>query len=191
MKPPDEQVRRRLVDEWLRKAETDLRAAQVLLSCDPPLPYPSCFSSQQATEKFLKAFLVHSQVDFPKTHDIQQLLDLAEPIHADLAHSLGDVIALTQYAVEPRYPGDLPEPDPDEATAALALATKVRGAVCRRPEATALREAGVCRRNVAGNARSIPPRRCLPRPARRGTMTSWGGFRPARGPRRRIESSTA
>jgi len=131
MKPPEEQVRKRLVGEWLDKAETDLQAAGVLLSCDPQLPNPSCFSSQQAAEKYLKAFLVHNQVDFPKTHDIQEILDLVEPINSGLAQSLGDVITLTQYAVEIRYPGDMPEPDSAEAATAFDLAKKVRDAVLR------------------------------------------------------------
>lgn len=131
MKLPDEQVRRRLVGEWLHKAETDLQAAEVLLSCDPPLAYPSCFSSQQAAEKYLKAFLVYNRVDFPKTHDIQQILDLVGQINSALADSLQEGIALTEYAVETRYPGDLPEPDEEEAKAALALAKKVRDAVMR------------------------------------------------------------
>ncbi len=95
MKPPETQVRKGLVGEWLHKAETDLQAAAVLLSCDPPLPYPSCFSSQQAAEKYLKAFLVHNRVDFPKTHDIQEILDLVGPINSRLAHSLEDAITLT------------------------------------------------------------------------------------------------
>ncbi len=75
--------------------------------------------------------LTWHQVDFPKTHDLDELLDRVEPVSSGLAHSLRDVIVLTQYAIEGRYPGDLPEPDADEATAALELARKVRDAVVR------------------------------------------------------------
>ncbi len=131
MQPPEEQVLRELVGQWVHKADQDTRAAESLLAAEPPLPYPSCFHSQQAAEKYLKAFLVRNGVDFPKTHDIQEVLDLVEPIDTDLAHSLEDAIALTQYAVEARYPGGMPEPDAEEAQAALALAEKVRDAVMR------------------------------------------------------------
>jgi len=131
MPPPEEQIRRQLVSQWVHKAGQDLRAAETLLAEEPPLLYPSCFHSQQAAEKYLKAFLVHNQVDFPKTHDIQELLDLAEPINSALADSLQSVIVLTEYAVEVRYPGGLFEPDSDEAKAALALGEKVRDAVVR------------------------------------------------------------
>jgi HEPN domain-containing protein len=80
MQPPEEQVRRRLVAQWTHKAEQDIRAARSLLAEKPPLLYPSCFRSQQAAEKYLKAFLVHHQVDFHKTHDIQEILDLIDPV---------------------------------------------------------------------------------------------------------------
>ena len=46
-----------------------------------------------------------------------------------LASSLQDVIALTEYAVEARYPGDLPDPDREEAKAPLGLAERERDAV--------------------------------------------------------------
>jgi len=131
MKQPDEEARRRLTGEWLHKAQMDLQAAEVLLSDDPPLLFPSCFHSQQAAEKYLKAVLVHHGVDFPKTHDIQEILDLLAPINPRLVQSVQDTIVLTQYAVETRYPTELPDPDENETTAALALAGKVRNAVMR------------------------------------------------------------
>jgi len=136
MQPHEEQVRRELVGQWLRKAEQDMRAAQSLLEDEPPLQYPSCFHSQQAAEKYLKAFLVYNQVDFPKTHDIQKILDLASSVDPQLARSLGSVIGLTEYAVQVRYPSDIPEPDTEEAKAALALACEVRDAVVRALEST-------------------------------------------------------
>jgi HEPN domain-containing protein len=129
MKPPEDQVRRRLVGQWRHKAETDLQAAESLLSRIPPLPYPSCFHSQQAAEKYLKGFLVWKQIDFPKTHDLKELLDLAEPVNSNLARSLQDAIVLTRYSVEVRYPGDIAEPTVAEAQEALRLAQSVRGAV--------------------------------------------------------------
>ena len=136
MKRPEEQARKRLVREWLHKAETDLQAAEALLTRDSPLLYPSCFFAQQAAEKYLKAFLVRNQTYFPKTHDLDEILDLVESVNSELASSLRGVIALTQYAVETRYPGDLAEPDSAEATAALDLAKKVRDAVLRAMQLT-------------------------------------------------------
>jgi len=131
MQPHEIPVRRKLLDQWLHKAEQDLLAANSLLENEPPLLYPSCFHSQQAAEKYLKALLTWRKVDFPKTHSIGTLLDLLTGVDATLAESLAEATALNPYGVEVRYPSDLPEPDIDEAEAALALAGKVREAVLR------------------------------------------------------------
>ncbi len=129
MQPREEEVRRKLVNQWLQKADQDMRAAEALLSNDPPLLYVSCFHSQQAAEKYLKAFLVSNQINFPKTHDIQQLLDLIESVKPALARSLDRAIVLTEYAAEVRYPGGLSEPDGDETRSALRLAEQVRDTI--------------------------------------------------------------
>ena len=129
MKPPEDQAHRRLVGQWLDKAETDVQAAESLLSREPPLLYPSCFFSQQAAEKYLKGFLTWNRVDFPKTHDLKELLDLAETVNSHLARSLQKTIVLTPYGVEVRYPGDMPEPTVAETQEALRLAQFVRQAV--------------------------------------------------------------
>jgi HEPN domain-containing protein len=131
MQPREEQVRQKLVAQWLSKADLDMRAAEALLSAEPPCPYPSCFHSQQAAEKYLKAFLTWHQVEFPKTHLIGELLDLLATVDASLAESLAGATALNPYGVDVRYPRDQPEPDSAEAMTALALARKVRDAVLR------------------------------------------------------------
>ena len=125
MPPPEEEVRRGLVGRWVHKANEDVRAAESLLAQKPPLLYPSCFHSQQAAEKYLKALLTWREVEFPKTHVIGELLDLL----ATVAESLVEATALNPYGVEVRYPGDLPEPNRDETTAALTLARKTRDAI--------------------------------------------------------------
>ena len=129
MRPPDEQVRRSLVDQWVQKADQDMRAAESLLADEPPLLYPSCFHSQQGAEKYLKALLTWREVEFPKTHVIGELLDLVATVDAQLAESLAGATALSPYGVEVRYPTDQPEPDHDEAVAALALASQVQKAI--------------------------------------------------------------
>ncbi|MDP2871687.1 MAG: HEPN domain-containing protein [Bacillota bacterium] len=110
MSPPDAQVVRRIVGGWVRKADQDIRAARALLLQDPPLLYPSCFHSQQAAEKYLKAFLTQRQVEFSKTHNIREILELVRTIDSGMADTLQHATALTPYGVEARYPGDLPDP---------------------------------------------------------------------------------
>ncbi len=131
MKRP-EQTKRRILADWLGKADMDMDAAEVLLQRNPPLLYPSCFHSQQAAEKYTKAFLGWHEVSFPKTHDLEELLDLVETVDRELAESLRDVIVLTPYGVELRYPGDQPDATPAEAREAVELARTVRDAVMKR-----------------------------------------------------------
>jgi HEPN domain-containing protein len=129
MRPPEEEIIRKIVGEWKYKAEQDVRSAEALLSQDPALLYPSCFHSQQAAEKYLKAYLTWRQVEFPKTHSIRELLSLVETVDEALATNLLSATALTPYGVDVRYPGDSPEPTQQEAEEAVALARKVRDSV--------------------------------------------------------------
>jgi HEPN domain-containing protein len=128
MKPP-EQVKLVLATQWLAKADQDIKAAAALLGAESPLLYPACFHAQQAAEKYLKALLTWQQIEFPKTHDIDQLLDLLQPSSSETAAALRQAAALTPYGVELRYPGEQSDPDIDEAERAVALAEVVRVAV--------------------------------------------------------------
>lgn len=128
MKPPDE-VRRELVQEWLHKAEEDFSVADYLVSGKTPFLTAVGFHTQQAIEKFLKAFLVHHQVEFTKTHNLNKILDLVATIDVPLAESLRDVAVLTPYGVDVRYPGDVPEMTPEGAKKAVELASKTRDAI--------------------------------------------------------------
>ena len=130
MRPPEE-VKAEIVRQWLRKAEADIDAAEALLSDERVSLYPSCFHSQQASEKYMKAFLTWHQVEFPKTHVFGELLDLIGKVNASLADSISDVTALNPYGVEARYPGDIPEPTRDQAEEALRLAQAVRGVMLK------------------------------------------------------------
>ena len=60
--------------EWVRIAELDLSSAHHLFKTHHPNPLEIvCFHSQQAAEKVLKCFLVMQNIDFPKTHDLNEL----------------------------------------------------------------------------------------------------------------------
>jgi len=128
MKPPEE-VRRELVGQWIKKAEADLSAAHNLLSHQPLFFYIVAFHCQQAAEKYLKAFLTWSQVEFPKTHDLDELLDLLEKAAPPVALALRPSALLSAYAVEARYPSELPDPTREEAERALYMAEDVRDRV--------------------------------------------------------------
>jgi HEPN domain-containing protein len=136
MRPPEEEVIRKIVGEWVHKADQDITSAEALFLRDPPLLYPSCFHSQQAAEKYLKAYLTRRQVEFPKTHSIREILNLVKTVDEELPTELLPAATLTPYGADVRYPSDIPEPTQRETEEALALAKKVRDAVASRLKET-------------------------------------------------------
>ena len=117
-------------NEWLTFASADLRAARLLFA-DAEVPGRiACFHAQQAAEKTLKAVLVAESTPFRKTHDIVVLVGLAPvSLSADLAGV--DLLLLQPWAVDGRYPGDLPDATRDEAAEAVTIAAAVVTAVDR------------------------------------------------------------
>ncbi len=116
-----EQVIWDFVQGWLHKAEGDLRAAEILLAAPDVLGETVAFHCQQAAEKFIKAFLVRHQIEFPKTHDPTALRGLVSQADEKLAQQLAFADWLGRFAVESRYPGEIIEVNDD--TAARALGT--------------------------------------------------------------------
>jgi len=84
MKPPEE-VLRDLTGDWVGKAERGYRAAERLLRDEDRLHDIIAFHCQQAAEKYLKAFLVRHQIEFPKSHNIRQLLSLVSRVSPEMA----------------------------------------------------------------------------------------------------------
>lgn len=136
MKPP-EVIKTEFTREWVRKAESDFKTAAHLLKSSPDLAEGTSFHSQQAAEKYLKAFLVWHQIEFPKTHDIEALLKLAGKMDDKIPEILREAIILTPYGVDYRYPGEYPEVSRSDAERALRLADHVRAEVrSRLPQQT-------------------------------------------------------
>lgn len=78
----------------------------------------------------MKAFLALKGIDFPKTHDIGELIARA-PMGVQDALSIDEQRRLTVYATVTRYPGDYEPVSPAEARRAVALARRVRAAMRR------------------------------------------------------------
>jgi len=113
-----------LVRAWKVKSEHDLKACRQLLQADEPLAEIIAFHAQQAVEKALKGFLLSRKCfDFPKTHDLGRLLDLAESFEPKLSN-IDEIIELTPYAVEMRYPESLDWSGDIDASEYVELAEK-------------------------------------------------------------------
>jgi len=91
----------------------------------------SRFTLNKAAEKYIKAFLSEHQIEFPKTHRMEELLSLVARKDPKLADSLFLAAALNPYGADIRYPGDIPELTLETATQALNRAAEVRAAIHR------------------------------------------------------------
>ena len=136
MSGPAERIR--LVRQWIEKAEEDFRTAEYILTMPENCPYGTiCFHSQQCVEKYLKAILTWQAIDFPRIHDIGELVAQL-PQGMLLPLTAEEQERLTDHAVESRYPGDQEPLSRTEAEEAVTLARKVREAIrpVLPPEAT-------------------------------------------------------
>lgn len=110
---------------WLAKAGSDLATARILIEGDPKHLDTGVYHCQQTAEKAIKAWLTVQGAIFPKTHNIDTLLDLclpSDPYFDQFRHHAGK---LTPLATEFRYPGDEFEPSLSEAIEALNLAAEL------------------------------------------------------------------
>jgi HEPN domain-containing protein len=96
---------RRLTRAWVKKAEEDVLAAQVIHTQGLEARDAICFHAQQAAEKYLEALMQEQKIPFPKTHDLLQLLNLLLPTHTNLGSYRRGLKMLSRYAVDSRYPG--------------------------------------------------------------------------------------
>ena len=105
---------------WAAKAEADFEAAKTLFrSRKKGLPDLVCYHCQQCAEKYLKAYLTFRRVKFPKTHDLEKLLNLVETFDHLLEVIRDPIQFLNPYSVTARYPGD--EAARSEAKKALQM----------------------------------------------------------------------
>jgi HEPN domain-containing protein len=111
--------------KWLFRANEDIAVIEKLFESEPELNASTiCFHAQQAVEKFLKAFLVFHNIDFPKTHDLDYLLLECKKI--DAKNFDIDLGSLTDFGVSIRYPDDFYLPDKDETAQYRGIALKVK-----------------------------------------------------------------
>jgi HEPN domain-containing protein len=114
------------VKKWLIKAMGDLKVAEneTKLPLEGVVTEAICFHSQQAVEKFLKAFLITKNVEFGKTHNLEFLIELCGK--EDEEFRKVDVGDLSFYAVEVRYPDEFYTPSVEEAKECLKIAKMVK-----------------------------------------------------------------
>ncbi len=79
-------TKQEIIKEWIVKGDQDLGTAKLVAAHIPEYIDTVCFHCQQASEKYLKAYLAELDIEFPKTHKLGMLLDLIsgkKEVHSD------------------------------------------------------------------------------------------------------------
>lgn len=112
-------------DDWLRHAASDLHLAGIALPDPEVLRNQIAFHAQQAAEKSLKAVLVARRIYFPRTHDLEALIEMIQISGLAWPFAPAEIQALTPFAVETRYPGGFAQVTSVEAEEAVSAARRV------------------------------------------------------------------
>lgn len=114
---------------WLSMACGDLATAEAA-QADWRVPARNvAFHAQQAVEKALKAALVLEGKAAPKMHDLDQLRDRL-PAGWRVRKTHRDLARLSQYAVEARYPDDVPPITKLQSSASFRQARTIYRNIC-------------------------------------------------------------
>jgi HEPN domain-containing protein len=92
------------VQEWINKADHDLGSAKLIFVHIPEYFDTIAFHCQQATEKYLKAILLHFEIEFQRTHNLIYLLDLLSKKIIINEEIYDNAILLNGFSVQIRYP---------------------------------------------------------------------------------------
>ena len=107
---------------WLERACSDLLLGKIAIQTAGVLPEDACFHAQQCVEKALKALLTRYEIQFPRTHAIELLLDLLKEAGIAVSNDVDESFVLSQYAVQTRYPGEWEPVTKEEAQHAVEQA---------------------------------------------------------------------
>ena len=118
MPSPDQ---REFASLLLRKAEGDVEVVRALVDNPSITDDAIGFHAQQAIEKGMKAVLALHGVQFPRTHDLGFLLELADRDGVPIPDVVVEARWLTPWSAEFRY-DDPPVPDELDRNASLRSA---------------------------------------------------------------------
>jgi len=113
-----------LVGGWLKEGDSDLANASLCVSSGTSLD-TACFHTQQASEKYLKAYMIAHSLSFPFIHNLEKLVDLCIAHDSSFATIKGSAASLTPYAVALRYDDEF-WPTDAETNQAVDIANDIR-----------------------------------------------------------------
>ncbi len=120
------------IKKWLVSANNDYIAAGNLLfvSKEKVITNVVCFLAQQSAEKFLKSFLIFKSEPFPKTHNLELLIEKCSRLNPEFPDI--DAGRLTSYNISMRYPDEFRIPTIEEAKESYNTAKTVRNVILER-----------------------------------------------------------
>lgn len=92
---------------WFDFADSDLEAAEHLLTLYRPRLEIICYHCQQSAEKYLKGYLLYKGIFPPKSHDLDILCRKCYEFDATFQDILEACVVLSDYGVQPRYPNEM------------------------------------------------------------------------------------
>jgi len=96
---------RRKVDEWMKRARSNMAYVKAGKISTELLYEDLCFNAQQAVEKALKGLCIMHGINFPRTHNIEFLIEILKKGGVIIPPREKKARLLTDYAVTARYPG--------------------------------------------------------------------------------------
>lgn len=97
-----------LANEWFAKATDDELSIKDILNDREGSPNTVCFLCQQMAEKYLKGYLVFYNVEFPKIHQLDKLINFCKKIDRQFEKFKKESEFLSEFYIAARYPGDYP-----------------------------------------------------------------------------------
>ncbi len=94
----------KLISSWVEKADQDLEYAKESLNEGLEFYPQICFLLHQAVEKYLKAYIIASELDFQKIHDLGRLVKICAQKDNEFNKYFDIVADLNSFYVETRYP---------------------------------------------------------------------------------------
>lgn len=118
-------------EEWLIKAEHDLKSANLLFT-DAELYDTAIYHTQQCAEKSLKGFLAFKEKEIPRTHSLKVLLISCTELDTDFKLLTDSALMISPFATEFRYPGEQLSPEFNDVQDAIAATEKIYDFITRK-----------------------------------------------------------
>jgi len=112
-------------EDWLKKAQSDLKMAKKGLRDDDDTLDCVVYHTHQCAEKALKGYYIFKGKPVDRTHDLEYLLKICSEIDFDFLSLKNYVKKLNPFSVQSRYPDDRFYIDRQEAEDAIKVAKKI------------------------------------------------------------------